>query len=143
MQCFRSIKLIDGYMHSQEFVEDMRAAGAGCLRICTEVWSGEIFRTEPSLAHITIASGKKNFGRCTICGNLEAAIKIARNAGDTQRVLDKKNERKQHYLLERADKVHCYACRVKARAPAADLVSAIIDKMDGNKNKCPGRAAFH
>eukprot|EP00965_Chrysotila_dentata_P137286 4541107-Pleurochrysis_carterae.AAC.1 len=73
----------------QEFVDDMRAAGILASDICSEVWFGR--------------TGKENFGRCTTCGDLEAAIKIACQAGDAQLVINKKDERRAHYLLEKAD----------------------------------------
>eukprot|EP00965_Chrysotila_dentata_P117011 3867284-Pleurochrysis_carterae.AAC.1 len=51
--------------------------------------------------------------------------------------MDKKEERRVHLLKARADKRHYYYFRNKARQPGTDTVPCIIDKMDGNKNKCP------
>eukprot|EP00965_Chrysotila_dentata_P171148 5648024-Pleurochrysis_carterae.AAC.1 len=39
--------------------------------------------------------------------------------------------------MEKADKSSYYAFREMSRHTATDLTSMIIDKMDGNKNKCP------
>eukprot|EP00965_Chrysotila_dentata_P193050 6175512-Pleurochrysis_carterae.AAC.1 len=115
----------------------MRAANTPESQIYSAVWFGHVFRTSPRLDHITIASGKENFGRCTTCGNLEAALHAARCDGDRQKVLDKKAERLAHYLLEKADKINYYATHDKKRTPSSSIASCIIDKMDGNKNKCP------
>eukprot|EP00965_Chrysotila_dentata_P128988 4264022-Pleurochrysis_carterae.AAC.2 len=107
------------------------------MHICCEAWFGHVFRTNARLAHVTIASGKKSFERCTTVGNLETAIKAARRDGDRQKVMDKKAEHLAHYLLEKADKVNYYATCIKARTAGSSIASCIIDKMDGNKNKCP------
>eukprot|EP00965_Chrysotila_dentata_P253326 6211190-Pleurochrysis_carterae.AAC.1 len=97
----------------------------------------------PEFRGIGIASGKENFGRCTTCGNLEEAIRKARYSQDAQLLLRKKQERFDHIKRERADKPAYYAHREAARAKGASSLSCIIDKMDGNKNRCPRYALRH
>ena len=66
----------------QEYVEDMRAAEIPQSERCGRWWFGHVFTYHPELSHITIASGKENFGRCTTCADLEQKIKDARKTGD-------------------------------------------------------------
>ena len=115
----------------------MRAKRIPESQICGIDWFRYTFRTNVALADIDIASGKENFGRCSLCHELEEAIKAARRSGDIELLLQKKSERQNHFRHERADKLAYYAHRDLARAETTDLVSCIIDKMDGNKNKCP------
>eukprot|EP00965_Chrysotila_dentata_P095825 3167389-Pleurochrysis_carterae.AAC.1 len=96
-----------------------------------------MFRVAPELKGIGIASGKENFGRCTVCGDLEEAIRKARYSRDTNLLLRKKQERLDHIKRERADKLAYYAHREAARAKGSSSLSCIIDKMDGTKNRCP------
>ena len=126
--------LIDIY---NEFVEDLTAAGIGEQEVCTRQWFCYIWNYHPQLSHVTIASGKENFGRCTKCQEAEERIGKARKGSDTQELLYAKQDRLDHLMEERADKLSYYAARVAARQPATDMVSAIIDKMDGAKNMCP------
>lgn len=65
----------------QEFVEDLRAAGIAEEDICARAWFSHIFAYHPELRHVTIASGKENFGRCTTCAGLEQKIADARKKG--------------------------------------------------------------
>eukprot|EP00965_Chrysotila_dentata_P204748 6182521-Pleurochrysis_carterae.AAC.1 len=139
----------------------MTAAGAA-EHIVSPTWFGHIFRVARELSHIAIASGKENFGRCTLCGDLECALRAARQRGDAQTLAEKKQERLDHLRLQRADKLAYYghrcatsplaskkkfsvfklltfakASRVVLRLAedkAATSISCIIDKMDGNKN---------
>ena len=71
------------------------------------------------------------------CQEAEERIGKARKGSDTQELLYAKQDRLDHLMEERADKLSYYAARVAARQPATDMVSAIIDKMDGAKNMCP------
>eukprot|EP00965_Chrysotila_dentata_P103078 3403329-Pleurochrysis_carterae.AAC.1 len=66
-----------------EYAADMAAAGSAD-NIASPTWFGHVFRVAPELAHIVIASGKENFGRCTKCGDLEFALREARKRGDAQ-----------------------------------------------------------
>ena len=126
--------LVDIYM---EFSEDMVAAGIPAMEHCTRQWFCHLWNFHPQLSHITIASGKENFGRCTNCQEAEERLGKARKGSDAQELLHAKQDRLDHLLEERADKLSYYAVRVTARQPAADVISAIIDKMDGSKNLCP------
>ena len=126
--------LIDIYT---ECVEDMIAANIPAEEQCTRQWFCHLWNYHPQLSHITIASGKENFGRCTKCQEAEERLGKARKGSDTQELLHAKQDRLDHLLEERADKLSYYATRVAARQPAADIISAIIDKMDGSKNLCP------
>ena len=119
----------------------MIAHGTPANEICGKDWFMHMFKTAPELQHILVSSGKENFGRCTECFKLEQAVKEARATGDAQALLDVKRARQSHLQLERADKVSYYRWRQKARAPSTSVISCIIDKMDGNKNKLP-RCAF-
>ena len=126
--------LIDIYT---EFVEDMVAAHIPAAEQCTRQWFCHLWNFHPELSHITIASGKENFGRCTKCQEAEERLQKARKGSDAQELLHAKQDRLDHLLEERADKLSYYATRVAARQPAADVISSIIDKMDGSKNLCP------
>eukprot|EP00965_Chrysotila_dentata_P117129 3870755-Pleurochrysis_carterae.AAC.1 len=68
---------------SQEYVDDLNAAGAS-HEIVSRTWFSHIFRIAPELVGIGIASGKEIFGRCTIFGDLEDAIRKARYNQDAQ-----------------------------------------------------------
>eukprot|EP00965_Chrysotila_dentata_P060699 2010999-Pleurochrysis_carterae.AAC.1 len=96
------------YTLSQEYADDMKAAGAAD-HIVSPTWFGHIFRVAPELCHIAIASGKENFGRCTVCGDLEFALRAARKAGDAQELAHTKQKRLDHLMKERADKLAYYA----------------------------------
>eukprot|EP00965_Chrysotila_dentata_P248513 6208371-Pleurochrysis_carterae.AAC.1 len=65
-------------MHS-EYAEDLIAAGQG-EDVFSRTRFNQTFRTSPELANIGIASGKEKFGRCTMCGDLEEAIKSSRKS---------------------------------------------------------------
>eukprot|EP00965_Chrysotila_dentata_P146348 4832796-Pleurochrysis_carterae.AAC.1 len=60
----------------------------------SRVWFSKIFRTHPDLEHITVASGKENFGRCTVCSSLQEEIRRAQKSGLAQLAMDKKEERR-------------------------------------------------
>eukprot|EP00965_Chrysotila_dentata_P254658 6211951-Pleurochrysis_carterae.AAC.2 len=123
----------------EEYADDLIAAGQGD-DVFSRTRFNHIFRTSPDLANIGIASGKENFGRCTVCGDLEEAIKSARKSGDALLIARKKQERLDHIMLERADKLSYYSWRDLARSRGPTAISCIIDKMDGNKNRCPSFA---
>eukprot|EP00965_Chrysotila_dentata_P016084 533033-Pleurochrysis_carterae.AAC.1 len=63
----------------------------------------------PELGHIAISSGKENFGRCTVCGDIEFALRKARQSGNAQRLAEMKQQRLDHLMSERADKKSYYA----------------------------------
>ena len=100
----------------------MAVAGQGSHR-CTLAWFCNVFRKDPRLSHITIASGKENFGRCSECSRFSDELKQAIKAGDAAKVLSVKRERLTHYLLERADKLSYYSVR-SLHGPAPPLVLA-------------------
>lgn len=102
-------------------------------------WFSRIFKREPELADIVIASGKENFGRCTKCTELENDLRAERSAAnpDVDKITKIKERRIHHLMLQRADKISYYANRDRAREDGTDIISVIVDKMDGNKNKCP------
>eukprot|EP00965_Chrysotila_dentata_P011509 376733-Pleurochrysis_carterae.AAC.1 len=79
---------------SQEFVTDQLAAGRMTATITSRVWFSKTFRTHPDLEHTTVASGKENFGRCTVCSSLQEAIRQAQKSGLAQLAMDKKEERR-------------------------------------------------
>ena len=64
-----------------EFTEDLRAAEVPDEQICARAWFAHVFAYHPELKHVTIASGKENFGRCTLCAQYEEEIKKARASG--------------------------------------------------------------
>ena len=74
--------LVDIY---SEFVEDLTAAEVPVSEICKRQWFCYVWHGNPELlvAHITIASGKENFGRCTKCQESEERIGKARRGNDT------------------------------------------------------------
>eukprot|EP00965_Chrysotila_dentata_P149488 4936558-Pleurochrysis_carterae.AAC.1 len=88
-------------------------------------------------ACLRVPIGKANFGRCSACSVFDIVIEAAQKACDVAKVLVFKQGRRDHLLLERADKLSYYYFPCKARKSATNLVSITIDKMDGNKNKCP------
>eukprot|EP00965_Chrysotila_dentata_P101096 3338822-Pleurochrysis_carterae.AAC.1 len=90
---------------AQQCCEDLRAAGASAEIVLATGFSSHIFRVAPELKNIGIASGKENFGRCIVCGDLEEAIRKARYSGDANMLLRKKQERLDHTKRERADKL--------------------------------------
>eukprot|EP00965_Chrysotila_dentata_P141807 4687259-Pleurochrysis_carterae.AAC.1 len=71
----------------EEYANDMKAAGAAD-HIESPTRFSHIFRVSPELCHIAIASGKENFGRCTVCGDLECALRAARKTGNAQQLAD-------------------------------------------------------
>ena len=77
----------------------------------------EIFRTAPELASIAIASGKKNFGRCGICAELEAERLAALKAHDPEALRVAKQKQLQHIALERADRLEYWRMRDHACVP--------------------------
>eukprot|EP00965_Chrysotila_dentata_P189923 6173596-Pleurochrysis_carterae.AAC.1 len=105
----------------QEYSDDLKAAGAES-EIVSRTWFGHIFRVSPKLADIGIASGKENFGRCTICGDLEETIRKARYSRDAQLLLQKKQERFDHIKRERADKLAYYSHRYAFCSKCASVV---------------------
>lgn len=48
-------------------MDDLRAAGVAEKEICSRDWFGKLLRNESLLSHVTIASGKENFGKCDDC----------------------------------------------------------------------------
>lgn len=66
----------------QEFVDDVRAAEVPRAEIAQRAWFNHVFAYHPELHHISIASGKENFGRCTDCARLEEKITAARKKGE-------------------------------------------------------------
>eukprot|EP00965_Chrysotila_dentata_P233263 6199493-Pleurochrysis_carterae.AAC.1 len=93
-----------------EYADDLSTAKEADLLV-SRTWFNHLFRVAPELSTIGIASGKENFGRCTTCGNLEEAIRSARARGDAQTMLSKKQERLDHIMKERADKLAYYSFR--------------------------------
>ena len=75
--------LVDIY---SEFIEDLRAADIVDSQICTRAWFCHLFAYHPELRHITIASGKENFGRCDECSKHEQKIADARKQGASIRL---------------------------------------------------------
>ena len=61
----------------------------------------------------------------------------ARKAHLNAEMLFWKQKRLAHLLLERADKVSYYTTRQMSRLAGSNVISCIIDKMDGNKNVVP------
>ena len=123
---------------AQEFIKDLKSSSdVRAAEIPSEDWFRKVFRTAPELQHIQIASGKENFGRCSTCTRLAHALSKARKSGKTQDLIDAKAQRLSHYRLERADKLHYYRVRQRARSKTPTNLSVITDKMDGNKNKVP------
>ena len=64
----------------------MRAADIDDSQICTRAWFCHLFAYHPELRHITIASGKENFGRCDECSKHEQKIADARKQGASRRL---------------------------------------------------------
>ena len=95
----------------QEFKDDMAAANVPACEMCSPDWFAKVFRKNSHLAHITIASGKQNFGRCRTCVMLEQKITSARKAHDAVACSYWKKQRFSHLLLERADKISYYNVR--------------------------------
>eukprot|EP00965_Chrysotila_dentata_P066070 2187305-Pleurochrysis_carterae.AAC.1 len=89
-------------------------AGIPDREVCKKDWFTFVFKADPRLADITIASGKENFGRCSTCSTFDVEIKVAQKAGDAK-VLVLKQGRRDRLLLERADKLSYYYFRCKAR----------------------------
>eukprot|EP00965_Chrysotila_dentata_P011912 391603-Pleurochrysis_carterae.AAC.1 len=112
---------------------DVRA----CSEIASEDWFRKVCRTAPERQHIQIASGKKNFGRCSTCTRLAHAIDKARESGKAQELINKKAERLSHHRLERSDKLHYYRVRQRECSKTPTNLSVVTDKMDVNKNKLP------
>ena len=123
-----------------EFAADMIAAG--CQEgMCKCKWFWHVFRTAPELRHILISSLKRNFGRCSECVRLEAAVETALRSHDKEALGRAKQERTDHLGLARADRLHYYSMRQEARRPGADVMTLIIDKMDQAKNRVPAFTA--
>ena len=96
----------------QEYKEDMSAAGLSeCT--CSMAWFCHVFRTDQRVAHITVASGKENFGRCSECSAFADDLRVAIRNGDAKEVGSIKRKRLVHYLLERADKLSYYNNRCR------------------------------
>eukprot|EP00965_Chrysotila_dentata_P135714 4486918-Pleurochrysis_carterae.AAC.1 len=64
-------------------------------------------------------------------------VKNARRQNNAEALQVAEEKRIAHFLMERGDKQSYYCFRQQARQNATDLTSIIIDKMDGNKNRCP------
>ena len=71
--------LIDIY---NEFREDLQAAEVPPSEVCKRAWFCHVWNHHPELRHITIATGKENFGRCTVCQDCEDRINKARKSGN-------------------------------------------------------------
>eukprot|EP00965_Chrysotila_dentata_P028442 944913-Pleurochrysis_carterae.AAC.1 len=65
---------------SQKFTADLLARGIARDDIAGYNWFNHVFRTSPELADIEIASGKENFGQCSLCVEVEEEIRQARNS---------------------------------------------------------------
>eukprot|EP00965_Chrysotila_dentata_P074765 2470564-Pleurochrysis_carterae.AAC.1 len=62
----------------------------------------------PELGHIAVSSGKENFGRFTVCGDIEFTLRKARQSGNAQLLAELKQQRLDH-MSERADKKSYYS----------------------------------
>eukprot|EP00965_Chrysotila_dentata_P245812 6206789-Pleurochrysis_carterae.AAC.7 len=87
-----------------EYADELKRAGEANLMV-SRTWLNHVVRIAPELSKIAISSEKENFGRCTTCGDLEEVIKSARFRGDGELVALKKQERLDHIMRERADKL--------------------------------------
>eukprot|EP00965_Chrysotila_dentata_P095224 3147535-Pleurochrysis_carterae.AAC.1 len=70
-------------MQIQEYLEDLKASGSAEYAV-SPTWFAHVFRCAPELSKIGLATGKENFGRCSIWGDLEEAIRKARFAGNAE-----------------------------------------------------------
>ena len=82
----------------------------------------------PTLAHVRIHRDKRNFQQCSICVNLRALLRGARQKGDEQRGRELQAELRTHRLLQRTERERYYFRRAMACQPNSQSLSLIFDK---------------
>jgi len=81
-----------------------------------------------SLAHIRVHRDKRNFQQCSICVNLRALLRAARQRGDERRVCELQAELRTHRLLQRTERERYYFRRAMSCQPNSQSLSLIFDK---------------
>ena len=84
--------------------------------------------THRTLAHVRVHRDKRNFQQCSICVNLRALLRGARQRGDEQRVRELQAELRTHRLLQRTERERYYFRRAMACQPNSQSLSLIFDK---------------
>ena len=82
----------------------------------------------PTLAHVRIHRDKRNFQQCSVCVNLRALLRAARQRGDDQRTRELQAELRTHRLLQRTERERYYFRRSTACQPNSQSMSLIFDK---------------
>ena len=82
----------------------------------------------PSIAHIRVHRDKRNFQQCSICVNLRALLRAARQRGDAQRSCELQAELRTHRLLQRTERERYYFRRAMSCQPNSQSLSLIFDK---------------
>jgi hypothetical protein len=81
-----------------------------------------------SLAHIRVHRDKRNFQQCSICVNLRALLRAARQRGDERRGCELQAELRTHRLLQRTERERYYFRRAMSCQPNSQSLSLIFDK---------------
>ena len=124
-------------MHSEYALDVSANAGPAGPKALGVDQFRQHFKTAPDLRNVCISNLKRNFCRCPTCRRLEKGVQRAIKNKDPLVLEVKKEERRQHLLLMRSEKMNYYYEREMARAPVGLKITLIIDKMDSAKNVVP------